>query len=557
MSPSNSPSHTSVGSSESQVNVLESFSPRHQPFSPFRPALPSSPRHQTPSSLRLSFTPLIPSSLKKTPKTFQNTKQSPKIKHVRFFLSSPSTSRSITSPTGKTCSPYPLDTGYHYPGLSSPQKPPTRQHQQSFSLLPPQPTIQQTISTLSPPKKSNFIDALSNVLHLLDSESHFNTATLSTPAPVLRSASPSPLPPLPPLPPSQPSVTLFTPSPVMPGAPSRRQGITHPRFLALSAPCFVPASLSPSPLSRRVSAARLYRPMSAAPLSFSLSTLPLTPEKQTRIASIHKWAANLPTPHALSPVQPHQQLQSPSTSSSLSSSLFSSPRSPSPLPSPLPPPHRSPSPRASPVVAPITRRSPSTSDHLTDALSKLKALVEAGSPSPVVRSPSPAPVVALSPVIPCSPVLSRTPSPFVISIPPPPPPRVSSPVVSSPAPSSSHSSVLSHTPSPFTLSVPLPPPTRSLKRKLPQDASPPPRRLGAPVFRFEPPSLSFAPALPASLPSFPDALPAVPGAFPTNLRFEPTPHSPSSPSSSVSWKAAVGIAAGTFALGFLVSRFLF
>jgi hypothetical protein len=107
------------------------------------------------------------------------------------------------------------------------------------------------------------------------------------------------------------------------------------------------------------------------------------------------------------------------------------------------------------------------------------------------------------------------------------------------------------------------PHTRSLKRKLPQDASPPPRRTRPAVTRFEPPTpvFHFAPALPGSIPLFPVDIPAMLGTFPTDLPTEihpkPTPVTPSSTSSTVSWKAVAGIAVGAFALGVAVSRYLF
>lgn len=359
-----------------------------------------------------------------------------------------------------------------------------------------------------------------------------------------------------------------------------------------------------------------------------------TPDNVARTASFHKWIAHIPTPDAPSPIQPHC---SPSLSpSSLFSPLLSSPSSPlpsspsraeqaSPRLSPLP---MSPSPsdssdsfafldRSSSLATPSPRQSPAASIRseeqtsspvvklphspaLSDALAKLKALVEAGPPSPVIRSPSPvirspSPValspspVALSP----SPV-ARSPSPtlndalaklkaLVEAGPPSPITRSSSPVTRSPSPSPSSSpspspvvaSIHTHfvpptapSPSPVADTVdilldPSLPPARSLKRKLPQDASPPPRRTRPAVTRFEPPTpvFHFAPTLPESLPSFPVVLPAMPGSFPTDipthLHLEPTPVTPSSTSSSVSWKAVAGIAAGAFALGLVVSRYLF
>ncbi|KAL2280682.1 hypothetical protein FJTKL_12390 [Diaporthe vaccinii] len=336
-----------------------------------------------------------------------------------------------------------------------------------------------------------------------------------------------------------------------------------------------------------------------------------TPDNVARTASLHKWIADIPTPDAPSPVQPHP---SPSLSPSLFSPLLSSPSLAEQAPPPLSPSPMSPLPSdssdslaflspsdslaflsgSSSAASPSPRRSPAASVRseqtsspvvkspdsptLTDALAKLKALVEAGPPSPVARSPSPVALspspVALSPspIAPSPPTLNdalATLKALVEAGPPSPVTRFHSPSPS-PSPSPVVASTNAHLVPPTTLSsspaiatvntlLDPPPVARSLKRKLPQDASPAPRRTRPAVIRFEPPTpvFHFAPTLPESLPSFPTVLPAMPGTFPTDLHLEPTPVTPSSTPSSVSWKAVAGIAAGAFALGLVVSRYLF
>lgn len=277
-----------------------------------------------------------------------------------------------------------------------------------------------------------------------------------------------------------------------------------------------------------------------------------TPDNVARTESLHKWIHDIPTPYAPSPVQPHIDLycsspllSSPSLADQASPLFSASPKPPSPCESAD---SLSFLDWSSPPASPSIRRSPSASIRseqasasivespqpptLTDALAKLKALVDAGPPSPVARSPSPSPVVDFA----------------------------DAHLAPSPAPSPSPSPVVAAANTRLVLS---PPPARSLKRKLPQDTSPPPRRTRPAVTRFEPPTpvFHFAPALPESLPSFPVVLPAMPGAFPedipTNLRLEPTSVTRSSTASSISWKAVAGIAAGAFALGLAVSRFVF
>ncbi|KAG8159428.1 hypothetical protein KVR01_011089 [Diaporthe batatas] len=252
-----------------------------------------------------------------------------------------------------------------------------------------------------------------------------------------------------------------------------------------------------------------------------------TPDNLTRTVALHKWITDIPTPVTPSPFQAPTAIGS-------CPSLFSSPMSP-PVSSPMSPSLRftsgSPdslaflSQPSSPVASPSTRSPLAASvrsehpppvveaesphnPNLTDALAKLKELIEAGPPV-ALSSPSSSPSV--------SPALSTR-------------------------------SALAA--------------TRSLKRKLPQDASPPPRRLRPAVTRFEAPTpvFHFAPALPESVPSFPVDVPAMPGTFPadfpTEIRLEPTTVTPSPTSSSLPWKT-IGIAVGAFALGVAVSRYLF
>lgn len=193
--------------------------------------------------------------------------------------------------------------------------------------------------------------------------------------------------------------------------------------------------------------------------------------------------------------------------------------------------HSSPAPAASPLSiasrpSPITlrslpaiTRSHSPANKLPAALSNLQALLDAGSPQPAIRSPSPA--TPLSPVAHASS-----------------PPQTASPVV--------------------THSLP-PARPRCLKRKLPADASPAPVRSRPAVTRFEPPVAShFSPVLPDSLPSLPRPGLSMPGSVPTTLCFEPpAPVTPLTSSSGFPWKTLAGIAVGAFALGCLATRYLF
>lgn len=285
-----------------------------------------------------------------------------------------------------------------------------------------------------------------------------------------------------------------------------------------------------------------------------------TPDNLARTVALHKWITDIPTPATPSPVQAR-------TGISPSPSLFSSPMSPM---SPMSPSISIPSgstdslaflsqdssPVASPSIrsplaasirseqySPVVEVESSHNPNLTDALSKLKELIEAGPPvarsslSPPVVSPDASPVVSSPPACSSSPLVS-------------PAPRTRSPVE---LPTTHQSPADTR----FVL-----PATRSLKRKLPLDASPPPHRGRPAVTRFEPPTpiFHFAPALPESVPSFPVDIPAMPGTFPTDLptevRLEPTMVSHSSTSSFLPWKA-IGVAVGAFALGVAVSRYLF
>lgn len=280
-----------------------------------------------------------------------------------------------------------------------------------------------------------------------------------------------------------------------------------------------------------------------------------TPDNLARTRSLHKWITDIPTPVTLSPVQAR-------TSISPSPSLFSSPMSPmSPCIS-VPSgsstdslaflsrdssPVASPSAR-SPLAASIRSEQPSPvvevdsphNPNLTDALAKLKELIEAG--PPVARS------------CPSSRVVSPVASPVGVSLSP-----LVSPALGTCSPVELPATHQSPADPRFVL-----PATRSLKRKLPLDASPPPppRRARPAVTRFEPPTpvFHFAPALPESVPSFPVDIPAMPGTFPTDLpteiRLEPTAVTHSSASPVLPWKA-IGIAVGAFALGVAVSRYLF
>lgn len=333
-----------------------------------------------------------------------------------------------------------------------------------------------------------------------------------------------------------------------------------------------------------------------------------TPDNVARTASFHNWIADIPTPDAPSP--PPCPSSSLSSSPSLFSPVLSSPSSPSlaeqasprlSLPA-SPDPDLSFLSRTSTPASPSIRQSPAESirsEHicspvvksphspaLTDALLKLKALVAAGSPSSSLNFRSFSPVSSSSLYPASSPSsVARSASPVARS--PTPVARSPSPVARSPSPTladalaklktlveAGPTSPVAHSPSPCPSPSPspapvvakidthlvLPRPTRSLKRKLPQDASPAPRRTRPAVTRFEPPTsvFHFSPTLPESLPSFPLVLPDMPGSFPidmpTDLRL---PVTPSPTSSSVSWKAVAGIAAGAFALGLVVARYLF
>lgn len=330
--------------------------------------------------------------------------------------------------------------------------------------------------------------------------------------------------------------TLHTPSLVQPHpSPSLSPSLFSP---LLSSPSLPPSPMSPLPSDSSDSLAFLSPSDSLAFLSRSSSESSDSLAFLSRSSSAaspsprRSPAASIRSEQTSSPVvkSPHSPTLTDALAK-LKALVEAGPRSPSarsPSPVALSPSLVAPSP--SPVAlspTPVTRSPPT----LNDALATLKALVEAGPPSPVTRFPSPSP--------------SPSPSPVVAStnahlVPP---------------------TTLSSSPGIATVNTLLDPPpvARSLKRKLPQDASPPPRRTRPAVTRFEPPTpvFHFAPTLPESLPSFPTALPAMPGAFPTDLHLEPTPVTPSSTSSSVSWKAVAGIAAGAFALGLVVSRYLF
>lgn len=609
--------HTCVGSFESQVNVLSPLTPRHHTFSSYRP----------------SSSPHIPASLMKTPKKFQNKKQSPKNIHTRFFLPPrPSSSESTTSPhigpqMAKTAISTPTRSFLSsalanlLPVTPSPNAPdaPLRRQGPShprFAALQTRDWVRPPVPLTPLTRRLQFAAVYRRLAASTHSPSSSpfsipedNRADLAPYSPLVFSSSACSSPPH--------SLANQLPDDLC----SDRSGLisfnqfvdrhnekqaavgrwvdgTHSPFSCESAVVSPPASsVTDSWSARSTSIATV---SSGSPLAYRLPVLQRehtllgalagkrvwrfsstdkaaylnglhrddphnllqTPDNVARTASFHKWIADIPTPDIPSPIHPHPGPSlSPSlfSSSPLSShSLFeetSARSSPSPMsPSPLQssdslafrsqPSLASPSPRRSPAAsirseqasAPLVKSPPSPT--LTDALAKLKALVEAGPPSPVARSPTPV-ALSPSPVARCPSVVARSPSPSPSPIPSPVAATVNARLV-------------------------LSPPTRSLKRKLPQDASPPPRRTRPAVTRFEPPTpvFHFAPTLPESLPSFPIVLPAMPGAFPTDdmptdLHLEPTPVTRSSTSSSVSWKAVAGIAAGAFALGLVVSRYLF
>ncbi|ROW00366.1 hypothetical protein VMCG_07245 [Cytospora schulzeri] len=178
---------------------------------------------------------------------------------------------------------------------------------------------------------------------------------------------------------------------------------------------------------------------------------------------------------------------------------------------------------------PITRSPSSDSNKLPDALSNLQTLLDAGSPLPITRS-SP-PVIHSSPAAPTSPLQQASP--------------VASPTT--------------HHHSPIVTRSATPPRPRCRKRKLAADASPAPVRSRPAVTRFEPPAVfRFNPVLPASLPSLPPPGPSMPGSFPTSIRLEPlAPVTPSTSAPGFPWKTVAGVAVGAFALGCLATRYLF
>lgn len=189
MSSSPSHSHTHVGSSKSQVNVLDYCSRKHTLLEPQK-------QLKTPKSKNITLHVHSPID-------------SDRVRHVRFIVRPPSTSpqkaktytplqKALASTHANT---YRYDYGYHYAGAGSPKKPPTRQAPHSFEINP-QPPCQPTTVT----------------------RSTSGPAEPSTPSPVARSS---------------------------PDAPLRRQGCTKPRFEALSCAVFTPRSNSPSPLSLR------------------------------------------------------------------------------------------------------------------------------------------------------------------------------------------------------------------------------------------------------------------------------------------------------------------
>lgn len=625
--------HTRVGPSGSQVNVLSSLMSRHQTLSPLRPLL----------------SPYMPASLMKTPKKFQNKKQSPKNNHTRFFFSCPSSSsESTTSPhigpqmakTAAISTPtrsfsssalanlLPVTPSPHAP--DAPDAPLRRQgpSHPRFAALQTRDWVRPPVPLTPLTRRLQFAAVYRRIAAPAHSPSsshcsvpadHHGDLALYSPL-VFSSSACS----------RSPSLANELPDDLC----SDRSGlISYNQFVANhfskqakrqakvegwlldSHSPFSCESAVVSPLASSVADSWSARSTSIAtvssgsPLAYRLPVLKRghtllgalagkrtwrldsvdkeaflnalhrddphnllqTPDNVARTASFHKWIADIPTPDIPSVVQPHR---SPSLSPSLfSDSPFSSASlaeeaSPPLSPSPMPP---SPSPsgssdsfaflyESSPLASPSPRRLPAASIRseqtcspvakspksptLTDALAKLKALVEAGPPSPIARSPTP---------------ITRSPTPITRS----PTPIARSPSIVTRSPSPSPSPI----PPPVAATVDnhlvLSAPIRSLKRKLPQDASPPPRRTRPAVTRFEPPTpvFHFAPTLPESLPSFPIVLPAMPGAFPTDmptdLHLEPTPVTRSPASSSVSWKAVAGIAAGAFALGLVVSRYLF
>lgn len=642
MLPSTPIKHSCVGPSLPQVPVLQSLMSRHQ----------------TSSSFRSSLSPHIPASLMKTPKTFQNKKQSPKNNHTHSCFSRASTSASTTRsphmmalPMGNTAIYTPMtpsflssDFANHYPVTPSRNAPDAPRRRQGPSH--PRFAALQTRDWVRPPVPRSPLTSrlqFAEIYRRMTASTHSLSLSSSDCAPDSPHADLAPYSPLvfsssecshsTPLANQLPDDLCSDKSGLIPFEEfvdrhnSKQASVghwvtaTHTPYSCESAVVSpLASSVTDSWSSRSTSIATV---SSGSPLAYRLPVIQRehtllgalagkrifrfssldkqaylntlhrddphnhlqTPDNVARTASFHKWIADIPTPHIPSPTQPHY---SPSLSPSLFSPTLSSPSiaeqaSPRLTPTPMSPslsdssdsiaflyessPLASPSLRRSPTASirseptcsPVVKSSPSPA--LTDALSKLKAIIDAGPPTSVAPSPS---IVAHSPSI-----VARSPS-LVTRSPPPtltdalaklkalvdagPP----SPIIRSPSPSSSPSPVVATVNARLVLS----PPSRSLKRKLPQDASPPPRRTRPAVTRFEPPTpvFHFNPTLPESLPSFPIDTSAMPGAFPTDmptdLRLEPTTVTPSPTSSSISWKAVAGIAVGAFALGLAVSRYL-
>lgn len=605
MRPSTPIKHTCVGSfTESGFQVPSSIS-----------------RHQTSSSIRSSLSPHTPASLTKTPKTIQNTKQSQKNFLSCSFTASPSTaSTPHMRPQMATTSISTPKTRSFFASAVSSSASPTTPHaplRRQGCAHPRFAAFDSSLEWVRPPLP---LTPLTNRLQFAEV---FRRLAASRHSPCSASSSSTSL--SFPLAPESPPLSCFsgssrsTPFQLTHSLDLCPQGLARweaSRALesgmletieswVLDCPSpFSCESAVASPVASSVTDPWSPRSISTetvssgSPLAHRLPILPKehtllgtligkrcwrfssflkraylntlhrddphgilhTPDNVKRTEALHKWLTDIPTPVIPSPVQARSLSSSPSLfssspmspliSSSSSDSLSFLSRDSSPVASPS---------VRSPLAASVHPEQPSPvvdspqNPNLTDALLKLKLLLEAG--PPVTRSSPPSPSVASSVKFSFSPARSCAPSQDILSAPHSVSPaiRTSSPVE---LPTTHQSPADTHF-------IPPPPPTRSLKRKLPQDASPPPHRTRPAVTRFEPPTpvFLFSPALPESIPSFPIDTPAMPGTFPTDLPSEihlkPTPVTPSNTTSSVSWKAVAGIAVGAFALGLAVSRYLF
>lgn len=589
-----SPSH--VGSSESQVHVLDYCSQKH---------IISEPQKQlkTPKAKNIQLHTLSPI-------------RSDRVRYVRFYISSPSNSPRFGFPSTHTDT-YRNDHGYHYPGAGSPEKPPTRQACHSFETKsPPQSFTPSPITRYAPDAPvrpqgntkprldaltcANFVPrstspsplslrallkngtisysplAVRQALAPLQPGPHVRVlfpqrqaSLASTPSPIQIRATHSPVP-------SEswsqvstapsPLVSQSMPFTLCPQDPEarfhdwvaslkrREATLTHWIDSCHSPAACDPAVRSPSASSvadswtaRSTSIATL---SSGSPLAYRVPIVEgqcngflsaLVGKRIWRFSSADKEAYL----NTLDRDDPQRLLQSPpSRLTSIHSWMADIPSPHTPLraqPSRL----RDLSPTPSSLFSSPSSPLGGPTGLVSQALGRLATTPPRDSPCSQAssdcwpfnsrsapRRPSPASSSG-TPLSAASP--SASPSPVSPSASP-------SPVVrSSPVPLASPLAIAKQ-PSPITLrSLPAvalssPPVARCSKRKLPADASPAPVRSRPAPVRFEVPAVPtvsrFCPALPEDLPSFPPPGPSMPGSFPTSLHIEPT--APATPSAPAS-----------------------